>query len=77
MLSANAVRRFRVVGVKRGDSAVTPGIGITPEDVLHRFEGRTFTLLELEQRGVRIAGGEAVCAINGLDWLLDLAPVDS
>lgn len=44
-------------------------------DVQSQFAGRTYTLTELEQRGVRIAGGRAVCTRAGQDWYLDLAPV--
>lgn len=45
-----------------------------PPAIGERFEGRLFTLHELEQRGVRIAGGRAVYTAGGRDWSLHLAP---
>jgi hypothetical protein len=48
-----------------------------PPEVRERFEGRTFTLGELQQRGVRIAGGQAYYTVGGTDWLLELAPTPS
>lgn len=46
----------------------------TPPEIRERFEGRAFALHELEQRGVRIAGGEAWYTANGQDWRLILSP---
>lgn len=45
-----------------------------PPAIRERFEGRLFTLHELEQRGVRIAGGRALYTAGGCDWSLHLAP---
>jgi hypothetical protein len=47
-----------------------------PPEIRERFEGRLFSLYELEQRGVRIAGGHAWYIANAQDWRLTLAPVD-
>jgi hypothetical protein len=46
----------------------------TPPEIRERFEGRSFALHELEQRGVRIAGGQAWYTTNGQDWRLILTP---
>lgn len=64
---------FVVARVRRATySLSTPAA--PPPEIREHFEGRSFTLLELERRGVRIAGGQAVFTANGLDWWLDLAP---
>ena len=66
---------YTVVSVRRADAP--PGDTAeseAPPELLERFEGRTFTLAELEQRGVRIAGGKAYCTANGADWRLELWP---
>lgn len=66
---------YTVVSVKRADAAAgkRPSDEAPPE-ILERFEGRTFTLRELEERGVRIAGGRAVYTANGEDWQLEVFP---
>ena len=46
----------------------------TPPEIRERFEGRAFRLVELEQRGVRIAGREAWYPANGRAWRLVLSP---
>ena len=48
--------------------------GEAPPEIQERFEGRAFTLAELEQRGVRIAGGAAWYTANARDWRLILDP---
>jgi hypothetical protein len=67
---------YTVVEVKPASAAaVAEGADeATPPEVLERFEGRTFTLEELQQRGVRIAGGQAYYTANGRDWQLQLFP---
>jgi len=45
-----------------------------PPEIRERFDGRLFTLYELEQRAVRIAGGRAWYLSGGLDWQLTLEP---
>ena len=47
-----------------------------PAEIAERFQGRLFSLHELEARGVRIAGGQAWYVANGRDWRLELATVD-
>ena len=44
-------------------------------EIRERFEGRLFTLHELEQRGVRIAGANVWYLSSGQDWRLKLEPV--
>jgi hypothetical protein len=60
---------YRVVEVRSADGAPAP-----PE-IRERFEGRLFTLRELEERGVRIAGANVWYLADGLDWQLQLEPV--
>ena len=45
-----------------------------PPEIRERFEGRPFTLRELEERGVRIAGGQAWYTALARDWRLVLDP---
>ena len=76
------IREYTVVDVRKATFARGTGNRTdvaeageqAPPEVLQRFEGRLFTLHELEQRGVRIAGGKAVYTANGSDWLLKLFP---
>jgi hypothetical protein len=48
--------------------------GQAPPEIRERFEGRPFTLRELEERGVRIAGGEAWYTALSQAWRLLLDP---
>jgi hypothetical protein len=63
---------YRVVDVKHALADEE-----APPEILERFDGRAFTLGQLQQRGVRIAGGRAYYTANGEDWLLELAPAKS
>ena len=45
-----------------------------PPEIRERFEGRPFTLRELEERGVRIAGREAWYTALSQPWRLVLEP---
>lgn len=56
-----------------GRTDLTRAGSLAPPEIRERFEGRLFTLQELEQRGVRIAGGRAVYTAGGSDWLLELS----
>lgn len=69
MMLAAMLGAYRVVEVRSADGASAP-----PE-ISERFEGRTFTLHELEQRGVRIAGANVWYLSSGQDWQLKLTPV--
>jgi len=60
---------YRVVEVRSAD-----GASPAPAEISERFEGREFTLHELEQRGVRIAGANVWYLSSGQDWQLTLAP---
>jgi hypothetical protein len=60
---------YRVVEVRSAD-----GSAFAPIEVSQRFEGRLFTLNELEQRGVRITGAGAWYLALGQDWQLKLEP---
>jgi hypothetical protein len=55
---------YRVVDVRSIDDQPAP-----PE-IAERFQGRLWTLHQLEQRGVRIAGAEAWYLAEGKDWKL-------
>ena len=45
-----------------------------PPEVADRFQGRLYTLDELEVRGIRITGKDAWYFTLGLDWRLTLEP---
>jgi hypothetical protein len=45
-----------------------------PPEIRERFEGRAFTLHDLEGRGVRIADGHAWYTALGQPWRLILEP---
>ena len=51
-----------------------PDASPAPPEIRERFEGRPFTLRELEERGVRIAGGEAWYTALAQAWRLLLDP---
>jgi hypothetical protein len=55
---------YRVVQVSSPDGAAAP-----PE-IAERFEGRVWTLRQLEERGVRITGADAWYLALGKDWQL-------
>jgi hypothetical protein len=59
---------YRVVEVRSTDGE------LAPPEIAERFEGRLFTLHELEQRGVRITGRFAWYLFSGQDWQLKLEP---
>jgi hypothetical protein len=60
---------YRVVEVRSAD-----GSSFAPQEISERFEGRLFTLHQLEQRGVRIAGANVWYLSSGQDWQLKLEP---
>jgi hypothetical protein len=60
---------YRVVEVRSAD-----GASLAPPEVADRFQGRLYTLYELEQRGVRITGAYAWYLSLGQDWQLKLEP---
>ena len=64
-----ALGAYRVTEVRSAD-----GASPAPQDISERFEGRDFTLHELEQRGVRIAGANVWYLSSGKDWQLKLEP---
>jgi hypothetical protein len=61
-----AIEHYRVARVASVDDVDAP-----PE-IRERFAGRLFTLHDLEQRGVRIAGATAWYLASGRDWRLTL-----
>lgn len=58
---------YIVAEVRSTDGPASP-------EIQERFEGRAFTLAELEQRGVRVTGAGAWYTANGRDWQLVLHP---
>jgi hypothetical protein len=56
---------YTVADVRTADSSRS-----APPEIRERFEGRAFTLGELEQRGVRVTGAGAWYLANGQDWQL-------
>ncbi len=73
MNADRAIREYVVIGV---DHALLGGaVGEpAPPELLERFEGRTFSLKELEERGVRVAGAKLAYTANGQDWFLRVSP---
>jgi hypothetical protein len=59
---------YRVVEVRSTDGE------LAPPEIAERFEGRVYTLHQLEQRGVRIQGRVAWYLASGQDWQLKLEP---
>ena len=60
---------YRVVEVRSAD-----GANLAPPEIAERFEGRLFSLHQLEERGVRITGRFAWYLFAGQDWQLKLEP---
>jgi len=60
---------YRVVEVRSAD-----GSQPAPPEIAERFDGRLFTLRQLEERGVRITGKGAWYLAGGQDWQLKLEP---
>jgi hypothetical protein len=60
---------YRVVQILSAD-----GSEPAPPEIAERFDGRLWTLPQLEQRAVRIAGREAWYLAAGRDWQLKLEP---
>lgn len=60
---------YHVVEVLSAD-----GTQAAPPEIQERFAGRLFSLHELEQRGVRIAGRHVWYLAAGRDWQLKLEP---
>jgi hypothetical protein len=61
---------YQVADVRTADGAAA-----APPEIRERFDGRSFTLIELEQRGVRVTGAGAWYLANGQDWQLLLHPL--
>ncbi len=59
---------YRVVEVRSADGQPAP-----PE-IAERFDGRLWTLRQLEERGVRVTGAGAWYLAAGKDWRLKLEP---
>jgi hypothetical protein len=60
---------YRVVEVRSAD-----GSELAPPEISERFDGRLYSLPELEQRGVRITGRHAWYLAAARDWQLKLEP---
>jgi hypothetical protein len=59
---------YRVVEVRSPDGT------LAPPEIAERFQGRLYTLNQLEQRGVRITGSHAWYLYGGQDWQLTVEP---
>jgi len=70
MMAGRMLEAYRVVEVRSGD-----GSDFAPPEIAQRFEGRLYTLRQLEERGVRITGAGAWYLAAGKDWQLKLEPV--
>jgi hypothetical protein len=60
---------YRVVEVRSAD-----GSDLAPPEIAERFQGRLFTLHDLEHRGVRITSRRGWYLAAGQDWQLKLEP---
>jgi hypothetical protein len=60
---------YRVVEVRSAD-----GANLAPPEIAERFEGRLYTLPQLEERGVRITSRTGWYLFAGQDWQLKLEP---
>jgi hypothetical protein len=60
---------YRVVQVTSPDGS------LAPPEIGERFQGRAWTLRQLEERGVRITGAAAWYLALGRDWQLQLEPL--
>ena len=69
MLEPRVAEHFVVAQVRRARDNTA-----APPEITERFEGRTFTLHELEVRGVRITGRRGWYLANGTDWILNVEP---
>lgn len=69
MPESRVVELYVVADVRTADGGRS-----APPEILERFEGRSFSLVELEQRGVRVTGAGAWYLANGQDWQLILRP---
>ena len=67
--AAMLVEAYRVADIRSAD-----GSQPAPPEISERFDGRLFTLRELEVRGVRIAGREVWYLSSAQDWRLTLEP---
>jgi hypothetical protein len=63
------VEAYRVVEVRSAD-----GSQPAPPEIAQRFQGRSFTLRQLEERGVRITGAGVWYLASGQDWQLKIEP---
>jgi len=69
MLETPIVERYVVAEVRRARDGSD-----APPEITERFQGRAFTLHELEVRGVRITSRRGWYLANGQDWILSVQP---
>jgi hypothetical protein len=69
MMTVRMLEAYRVVEVRSAD-----GSDLAPPEINQRFQGRLYTLRQLEERGVRVTGAGAWYLANGQDWQLKLKP---
>jgi hypothetical protein len=60
---------YRVAEVRTAD-----GAALAPPEISERFQGRLFTLADLESRAVRITSRDGWYTALGQDWHLILEP---
>ncbi len=68
MPSERLVAVYRVADVRSAEGEPAP------REIAERFAGRTYTLRDLEQRGVRITGAGIWYLALAQDWQLHLDP---
>jgi hypothetical protein len=70
MIDAPVVEHYVVAEVRQARDGAA-----APPEITERFQGRDFTLHELEERGVRITSRRGWYLANGTDWILELDKV--
>lgn len=69
MPAKRMLEAYRVVEIRSADGGQP-----APPEIAERFDGRLFTLRQLEERGVRVTGKGAWYLAAGRDWELKLEP---
>jgi hypothetical protein len=64
-----------MLGAYRVVQVASPDGSAAPPEIAERFQGRAWTLRQLEERGVRITGAAAWYLALGKDWQLQLEPL--
>ena len=75
--AARMMSRGRMFEVHRVVQVTSPEGEPAPPEISERFQGRAWSLRQLEERGVRITGAAAWYLAGGQHWQLTLEPIES